>query len=80
MQRERIRLSLLRTDPIGVVQRWQRTVKRRQYNVKLPLSLWQIDGNHKAYKVFLILLSQYLKNSCMMGTPLHNELLTNVNI
>ncbi|XP_015751229.1 PREDICTED: uncharacterized protein LOC107331191 [Acropora digitifera] len=47
VQRERIRLSLLRIDPIGIVQRWKSTVKRRQYNVKHPLSLWHIDGNHK---------------------------------
>ena len=47
VQRERIRLSLLRIDRIGIVQRWKSTVKRRQYNVKHPLSLWHIDGNHK---------------------------------
>jgi hypothetical protein len=47
VQRERIRLSLLRVDPIGIVQRLQSTVKRRRYNVKYPLSLWHIDGNHK---------------------------------
>lgn len=47
IQRERIRSSLLRTDPIGLMERWRSTIKRRQYNVKYPLSLWHIDGNHK---------------------------------
>ena len=47
VQRERLRHSLLRTDPIGVVERWKQTVKRRHYSVKSPLSLWHIDGNHK---------------------------------
>ena len=53
VQRERIRLSLLRIDPIGIVQRWKTTVKRRQYNVKHPLSLWHIDGNHKLIRCLL---------------------------
>lgn len=53
VQRERIRLSLLRIDPIGIVQRWKSTVKRRQYNVKHPLSLWHIDGNHKLIRCLL---------------------------
>lgn len=47
IQRERIRLSLLRTDPIGLMERWRTTTRRRQYNVRYPLSLWHIDGNHK---------------------------------
>lgn len=47
IQRERIRMSLLRIDPIRVVQRWQQTVKRRHYRVRSPLALWHIDGNHK---------------------------------
>lgn len=47
IQRERIRLSLLRTDPIGLMARWRTTTRRRQYNVRYPLSLWHIDGNHK---------------------------------
>ena len=53
VQRERIRLSLLRIDPIGIVQRWKSTVKRRQYNVKHPLSFWHIDGNHKLIRCLL---------------------------
>ena len=52
IQRERVRSALLRIDPIGLVDRWQRTVKRRKYNVKYPLSLWHIDGNHKLIRYF----------------------------
>ena len=47
VQRERLRQSLLRTDPSGAVQRWKQTVKRRKYNVRPPLALWHIDGHHK---------------------------------
>jgi len=47
VQRERIRQSFSRTDPIGVMQRWRDAVRRRRYNVHSPLALWHIDGNHK---------------------------------
>lgn len=47
MQRERIRQSLLRTDPLGVMQRWRIAVQCRKYNVHSPLLLWNIDGCHK---------------------------------
>ena len=50
VQRDKIRLSLLRTGPIGVVQKWCRTVRTRHYNVKFPLSLSHLDGNHKLIK------------------------------
>ena len=46
VQRERIRASLLGTDPIGLFERWSQAVRRRKYNVR-SLSLWHIDGNHK---------------------------------
>ena len=40
LQRDRIQLSLLRTDPTGVLNRWKESVKRRVYNVHAPHSLW----------------------------------------
>ena len=53
--RERIRFSIRRTDPMGVVQRWQKTVKRRHYSVKSLLSLWHIDGNNKLIRYFTMI-------------------------
>ena len=47
IQRHRIRSALLRTDPVGLLNRWRKAIKRRCYNVKSPFSLWHIDGNHK---------------------------------
>ncbi|XP_078379310.1 uncharacterized protein LOC144662391 [Oculina patagonica] len=47
LQRERIRQSLLRTDPTGVFQRWRDSIRRRVYSVPFPQALWHIDGNHK---------------------------------
>ncbi|CAH3188561.1 unnamed protein product, partial [Porites lobata] len=67
IQRERIRLSLLRTDPIGIVERWRSTTRRRHYNVRYPLSLWHIDGNHKLislfYELFYTLENQDVLNA-----------------
>ncbi|CAB3995642.1 uncharacterized protein LOC110052565 [Paramuricea clavata] len=54
VQRHRIRSALLRTDPIGLLGRWQKAIKRRCYNVKFALSLWHIDGNHKLIRYFYL--------------------------
>jgi hypothetical protein len=64
-QRERIRQSLLRTDPSGAAQRWKQAVKRRTYNVNSPLALWHIDGNHKLirYCFNYLMLSRVAKYS-----------------
>lgn len=47
VQWERIRLSLIRTDPSGVHERWKQSIRHRKYLVPGPLALWHIDGNHK---------------------------------
>ena len=46
----RIRDSLQRVDPEGIVIRWAATIERRRYRVRSPLSLWHFDGNHKLIK------------------------------
>ena len=43
----RIRNSMHRVDPEGVVLRWREAIQRRKYTVSSPLALWHIDGNHK---------------------------------
>jgi len=49
VQEYRVRESMRRVDPEGVILRALQctTVIRRAYNVKGPLSLWHMDGNHK---------------------------------
>ena len=47
LQRERVRESLHRVDPLGIESRLRRTLHRRQYSVPGPNSLWHIDGYHK---------------------------------
>lgn len=47
VQRERVRESLRRIDPTGVVARCRRSLHRRVYSVPSANALWHIDGYHK---------------------------------
>ena len=49
LQWERVRSSLWRIDPEGILLRTMQLnlVKRRHYSVPSPLSLRHLDGNHK---------------------------------
>ena len=75
VQQRRVRCSMRRIDPEGVLARTLQlnTVARRQYHVPSPLSLWHIDGNHK-----LIRYSK-LKQLCLKtftafyAISLHNQ-------
>ena len=51
VQRARLRNSLKRVDPIGRRLRSLTTIRRRVYNVRSPLSLWHMDGNHKLIRL-----------------------------
>ena len=47
IQESRIRNSLKRVDPVGIMSRWICAIQRRTYSVSGPNALWHIDGNHK---------------------------------
>ncbi|XP_066932125.1 uncharacterized protein [Clytia hemisphaerica] len=47
LQRDKCRELLRQVDPEGVAMRWAQTIKRRQYRVPTPNSLWHIDTHHK---------------------------------
>ena len=47
VQRQRIRQSLQRINPLSSAARWSRTVTRRTYKVPTPNSLWHLDGHMK---------------------------------
>ena len=49
LQWERVRSSLWRIDPSGILMRTMQLnlVSRRHYSVPGPLFLWHLDGNHK---------------------------------
>lgn len=46
VQRQRIRESVLRVNPMRALVRWQQAITRRSYWVPGPNSLWHIDGHH----------------------------------
>jgi len=46
VQRQRLRDSITRTDPIRRYLRWHEVVSRRTYSVRRSNSLWHIDGHH----------------------------------
>lgn len=50
VSRERIRRSLMRTDPINFVRRKHQTINRRRYFAPGPNARWHIDGNHKLFR------------------------------
>ena len=52
VQWNRVRASLWRTDPAGILLRTTQLniINRRHYSVQGPCSLWHMDGNHKLIK------------------------------
>ncbi|CAB4379907.1 unnamed protein product [Rhizophagus irregularis] len=50
IQRQRIRESIHRVDPIGPAVRWSNFVERQPYSVAGPNSLWHNDGTHSLIK------------------------------
>ena len=55
LQRERVRESIHRVDPLGLETRLRRTLHHQQYNVASPNALWHIDGYHKLIRWRLII-------------------------
>lgn len=55
VQQLRIRESIRRVDPAGVLLRSleMRITQRRRYQVPGPLALWHIDGNHKLIRYLI---------------------------
>ena len=62
VQQHRLRESVQRTDPDGVVLRWFDAIKRRTYTVAGPLCLWHIDGNHKLIRYIILYISTFDKH------------------
>ena len=55
LQRERVRESIRRVDPLGLETRLHSTLHRWQYNVASPNALWHIDGYHKLIRWRLVI-------------------------
>lgn len=56
VQESRVRRLMREVDPIGVTNRFFRSIYRRTYTVGGPQSLWHLDGNHKLIKLVVIVM------------------------
>ena len=54
VQRWEVREMMRELDPVGTALRWRGTICRRKYNVRCPIALWHIDGNHKMIRWRLV--------------------------
>ena len=62
-QSNRVRSSLWRTDPSGILLQTSQLniVSRRHYSVPGPRSLWHLDGNHK------LIRWEFVSHGCLDG-------------
>ncbi|KAL7396210.1 hypothetical protein ABVT39_002205 [Epinephelus coioides] len=54
VQRQRLRDSLRRVDPVGVLARRRTAIARRVYSVPHPNFIWHVDGNHNLIRWKLV--------------------------
>jgi len=59
VQRERVRQSLKRIDPLSSSSRWARAVMRRTYSVPTPNSLWHLDSHMKLCRYNILSKQNY---------------------
>lgn len=53
VSQKRVGLALRILEPEAVAGRWARTIRRRVYRVKGPMSLWHIDGHARVLLCFV---------------------------
>lgn len=46
IQRQRVRESIWRINPLRIANRWRQVITRRSYSVPGPNSLWHVDSHH----------------------------------
>ena len=70
VQCAKLRESIHRIDPHGVVERRSVAVRRREYHAKGPNEVWHIDGHHKLIKWRLV-TNEGIDGHSRMITYLH---------
>ena len=63
LQRKRCREILRLVDPQGTAKRFAQSIKRRQYNVPTPNSLWHVDTNHALIRLLLLFFKVFVFTS-----------------
>ena len=76
IQEYRVKESMRRVDPDGIVIRalQLKVTHRRVYNVRVPLALWHMDGNHKRIRLERCLSAMAsLVKVCIMKKEKHGH-------
>lgn len=55
IQKQRLRDSVHRVDPVSNILRSRQTTRRRRYAVSRPNALWHLDGHHKLIRWGIII-------------------------
>lgn len=69
IQRNRVRASVLRVDPVGHILHHRRAIRRREYKVKRPNALWHFDGHHKLIRYGIVIHGGADGYDRMVNTP-----------
>jgi hypothetical protein len=67
IQKQRLRDSVERVDPVSSRLRSRQTTRRRRYKVSRPNALWHLDGHHKLIRWGIVihgLVDGYCRTVC----------------
>lgn len=79
IQRQRLRSSIIRTDPVRRLARWNQVVTRRTYSVTRSNSLWHIDGHHSLIRWRIVIhgaIDGYSRTIVYLAASTNNQSLT----
>ena len=82
VSRQKVRDSLLRVDPNGVMTRFKSAIKRRSYHVPGPNSVWHLDGYHKLIKWGIVIhgaVDGYSRLPVYLKVATNNKAITVLN-
>ena len=74
VQRDRCRRILAEIDPVGTARRWSQAIRRRQYSVPTPNSLWHLDSNHSLIRYVKQFSATNAKYACKQRSQPFEEL------
>ena len=83
ISRQRVRESLLRTDPHGVSLRQRQVLHQRQYSVAGPNSLWHVDGYHKLIRWRIVIhggIDGFSREIVYLAAATNNKASTVLNV
>ena len=74
IQRQRLRSSIIRTDPVRRLARWNQVITWRTYSVTRSNSLWHIDGHHSLIRWRLLFMGVLMVFQELLCILLHQPI------